>query len=108
MKARIDKSKIQTTQNKVDEFIGDDKEIFLQVGDKVKLNYIKITHHPDYKKLRESYKKFVKENKEKIFTLEEDKNHKNSIAIFSFKEDTTTPKWLFAEPDLILIEKVKR
>ena len=41
----------------------------LSEGDKVKIDYTVIVSQPDYNKRRTEYKKFIEENKDKIFTV---------------------------------------
>lgn len=85
-------------------------------GDKVKLNYDRITSRNDYTKeevINEKYKKFIENNKDKIFTAqseqiatnEGDENKKRIMNLFSLKESKV--KWLFHPVDLIKVDDSK-
>ena len=80
-------------------------------GTKVKLNYEKITSQTDYGMRVENFRNFVEENKDTVFTVEyeNDKAIKGRDQfIVTFKEDPTTPKWLWYVDDLIAVEKVNK
>ena len=47
-----------------------DTQPVITVGDKVRLKYDAITQSPDYDRRVENFKKFVEDNKDKIFTTE--------------------------------------
>lgn len=77
-------------------------------GEKVKLNYDRITHYKDWKILRQEYKDFVEANKDTVFTVEFDdirkkeaEKSKGISSLCQFVEDTTPVKWLFYAIDLI-------
>lgn len=79
----------------------------IHIGDKVKLNYKKIIQNPDYDSMLTEYKEWVENNKNKTFTVQQDKlkaNPHRFSAIVSLKEDITEPKWLFSVEDLIKME----
>ena len=78
----------------------------LKEGDKVKINYEKITKEPDYDSRLATYKTFIEDNKDKILTVEfDDKKAINgSHFLVQFVEDTSSPKWLFYVDDLIAVE----
>lgn len=76
---------------------------FLKEGQKVKLNLKSIKSHPDYNKLTEKYRNWIDENLDKEFTVEYDEKYKDNPTLVCLKEDTTYPKWLFWEGDLIEI-----
>ena len=72
-------------------------------GTKVKLNYDSIVNEPSYKNKVTAYKSFIEKGKDKIFTVEYDKNKKRNILV-CLKEDKHKPKWLFhCEYDLIIL-----
>ena len=77
-------------------------------GEKVKLNYDRITHYKDWKILRQEYRDFVEANKDTVFTVEFDDIRKKEAekneglsGLCQFVEDTTPVKWLFYAIDLI-------
>jgi hypothetical protein len=76
-------------------------------GTKVKINVIKIERRPDYKKLSDKYKTFIKENRGKIFTVEYDEDKKDKPKLVCLKEDPTPIKWLFWVGDLIVVQEKK-
>lgn len=78
-----------------------DTKPIISVGDKVRLKYDTITQSPDYDKKVENFKKFVEDNKDKVFTTE---SYKGYNKLFCFVEDETEIKWVFHEYDL---EKVQ-
>ena len=71
-------------------------------GDKVKINYQQITGRKDWKRKLSNYKQFVKDNKDKIFTIVKDSKYN---AFVTLQEDTTDPKWMFWVGDLIKTEE---
>ena len=80
----------------------DDVKPVSAVGDKVRLKYDTITKSPDYDKRVENYKKFIKDNKDKVFTTE---SYKGYNKLFCFVEDATEAKWVFHEYDLEKVEE---
>lgn len=77
-----------------------------QVGDKCKINVEKIISRKDWERLNPKYKQFVLDNVDTTFTAQEDKfkpDKDGFIAIVSFVEDTTEPKWLWSVDDLIKV-----
>lgn len=85
----------------------------MEEGTKVKLNYKRITTHPDWKKkLRKEYKDWIEAHKNDTFTVEWDEMRKANNSVdkkirVCLAEDTTVPKWLFLTSDLIPITKGK-
>lgn len=84
-------------------------------GEKVKLNYDRITHYKDWKILRQEYRDFVEANKDTVFTVEFDdirkkeaEKNKGLSGLCQFAEDTTSVKWLFYAIDLIPEPNQKR
>lgn len=73
-------------------------------GSKVKLNYNKITNRKDYNNLVPEYKEFIEKNKDRIFTVEYDKDRKNMPIWVCLAEDDTPVKWLFYVGDLKVVE----
>lgn len=80
----------------------DDIRPVIVAGDKVRLKYDSITQSPDYDRRNENYRKFVDDNKDKIFTVESYKGYKK---LFCFVEDETEVKWVFHEFDLEKVEE---
>ena len=76
----------------------------LKPGDKVMLDWVKITEDPDWENFKPEYQKFVEENAGKIFTLSKEVKAQGPWAFVSFEEDETDPKWLFY---LGYVKKVK-
>ena len=74
---------------------------------RLKVNQIK--SHPDYSKNidynKQQYHDFIDTNGNEVFTVEYDKNKKDSSTLVCLKEDTTDPKWLFWVGDLEVVEK---
>lgn len=70
----------------------------LKAGDKVQLNLDAIVNRQGYTKTLPAYQKFCEENAGKTFTVEYDKNLRQSLVCLA--EDTTKPKWLFWIGDL--------
>ena len=58
----------------------------------------------NYSKGNNKRNKWVEQNRNKIFTLENDSKFPNSKFIYSLKEDETRPKWLFTIKELIILE----
>ena len=79
------------------------REERLKEGQRVKLHYQRITSHPDWSKLTQKYRMWVATHKDDIFTVEYDEQHKDGVLV-CLKEDTTEPKWLFYEGDLIEVD----
>ena len=83
-----------------------DNANILAEGTKVRLNYYSIVNEPVYKSKRKAYKKFVNENKDKIFTVEYDEKYKDKPILVSLKEDDGEVKWLWhCESDLIVVDE---
>lgn len=75
-------------------------------GAKVMLNYESITNELDYKNKVESYREFVENNKDKVFTVQYDEKYRNKPVLVSLAEDTNKIKWLWhCESDLIVIDE---
>lgn len=75
----------------------------LEEGIKVKLNYQKIVSRPDYLRLREDYRNFIEENKDKVFTVEYDPKYQYEPLWVCLAEDKTPIKRLFYIGDLLPI-----
>lgn len=78
-------------------------------GEKVQIDYDRITAYPDYNELRQEYKDFIESSKNKIFTVEFDafkKTHdvQNKDSMVCLVEDETKPKWMFWAGDLIPVK----
>lgn len=82
----------------------DDTKPIITVGDKVRLKYDAITQSPDYDRRVENYKKFIEDNKDKVFTTE---SYNGYDKLFCFVEDETEVKWVFHEYDLEKVEENK-
>lgn len=75
-------------------------------GEKVKLDYNRISTYPDWPEMRKEYREWVTVHKDDVFTVEFDPVKKkaksqNVNKVVQFVEDTTSPKWLFFAGDLI-------
>ena len=79
-----------------------DVKPIISAGDKVRLKYDAITQSPDYDKRVENYKKFIEDNKDKVFTTE---SYNGYDKLFCFVEDETEVKWVFHEYDLEKVEE---
>lgn len=78
---------------------------YLKAGTKVKLNYDKIISYSFWKNGNNFYKRFVEENKEKIFTLLNLRNLKEKAVVFGLQdEDGNIPDFTFHENDLIEVD----
>ena len=77
----------------------------LHDGDKVKIKVDEIINRIEETQAQyvQQYLDWIKENKDKVFTVEYDESHPNGLMV-CLAEDTTPIKWLFWEGDL---EKVK-
>ena len=69
-------------------------------GDKVKINFEQISKRPDYHKMNESYRMFVEDNKNKLFTAGEGLNEGTARNLIPLQEDST---WLFWCGDLVKV-----
>ena len=70
------------------------------------LNYESITNELDYKNKVESYREFVENNKDKVFTVQYNEKYRNKPVLVSLAEDTNEIKWLWhCESDLIVIDE---
>lgn len=81
----------------------------IKEGDKVTLNYKKITSYADYATKTEGYKTFVENNKDTVFTVKYDDfyNKNGNNIIVTLAEDTTKPSWMWVIDDLIKVKKKK-
>ena len=79
-----------------------DTKPVISTGNKVRLKYDAITQSPDYDKRVENYKKFIEDNKDKVFTTE---SYNGYNKLFCFVEDETEVKWVFHEYDLEKVEE---
>lgn len=86
----------------VDRFIHPEKPQEIPEGQKVMLNYSKITGRKDYPHLQERYKAFVEEHRNDILTVEHDKM-RNDNALVCLAEDPGEVKWLWGVGDLEVI-----
>lgn len=82
-------------------------------GEKVTLDFERLSHYKDYEKLRQEYKEFIEMNRSKVFTVEFDpyrKAHdtKDKASLVQLVEDESDPKWLFWAGDLIPLPGQKR
>lgn len=82
----------------------DDTYDYLLEGEKVKLKYDYITSRVGYATKTKEYKKFIEDNKDKIFTVEYDANHLDNPIIVALREDDSQPKWLFWDEFLERVE----
>lgn len=73
----------------------------IKPGDKVKLDFQRITRNPNFGSLSDGFKSFVKKNRNRLFTVKFPPNHKNGV-IVTFEEDD---KYWFWRGDLIIQEE---
>lgn len=73
----------------------------LKDGDRVKINYNRLTKLPDYPNMQNEYKQFIEENKDVIFTIKTYEKYAPDHAIVTFNEDNS---WNFAEVMLIRLD----
>lgn len=83
----------------------ENKDNILPEKQKVKINYKRIVSEKDYLKRQKKYRKFLEENKNKVFTVEYNRNHPDGKMV-CLEEDTTEPKWLFTSYDLIPVPPI--
>lgn len=75
----------------------------IKPGDKVKINYDKITDGQKWTGVNPKYKEFIEAHKDEVFTAEEtEKKHAN---IFQLAEDDSEAKWLFWGGHLIKVKE---
>lgn len=82
-------------------------------GQKVMLDYERITSYQDWPRMRDEYKDFIISHKDDIFTVEFDEQKKlngdsNYDSMVQLKEDTTKPKFLFWAGDLIPVTQKEK
>ena len=78
----------------------------LEEGTKVKLNYDTLVNEPTYKNKLKAYKKFINNNKDKVFTVVYDEKYRNKPILVSLKEDDSEVKWLWhCMTDLIVVDE---
>ena len=70
-------------------------------GTKVVLNYNKLVFHNPKRN------RWCEEHKDDVLTIEKDEKFNNAY-IYTLKEDTTDPKWLFSNNDLLTVEEYLR
>ena len=70
-------------------------------GDKVKLDYEKLTNDPNFSRMNEEWKKWIEEHKNTKLTVDFDENHVKNKLFCVFEEDESEVKWLFYVGDLI-------
>ena len=77
----------------------------LHDGDKVKIKVDDIVNRIEETQAQyvQQYLDWIKENKDKVFTVEYDESHPNGLMV-CLAEDTTPIKWLFWEGDLEKVE----
>lgn len=61
--------------------------IELHEGDRVRLNVKAIQRHPDYDKLTESYRRFVEDHEDDVFTVVYDRKYQDKPTVVCLKED---------------------
>lgn len=83
-----------------------DSVTILEEGTKVKLNYDSLVNEPAYKNKLKAYKKFINDNKDKVFTVVYDEKYRNKPILVSLKEDDSKVKWLWhCMTDLIVVDE---
>lgn len=78
---------------------------YLLPDDKVMLNVEKIKSHPDYPKMRSAYREFIEANEDIVFTVEYDKDKQDKPNLICLNEDTSNPKILFWDGDLLVLDE---
>lgn len=78
------------------------EDLNIKDGDKVRLNLRAIQSHPDYPKLSLSYRQFVEDNAETVFTAEYE-SEKNIGKLVCLHEDSA--RWHFWPGDLIKVSE---
>lgn len=73
----------------------------LKDGERVKIDYDKLTKLRDFPKMQERYKQFIADNRDRIFTVKTYKKYEPDNMIVTFKEDNT---WDFTEVMLIRLD----
>lgn len=73
-------------------------------GAKVKLNVDQITARKDYRSKLPAYQDFVVRNRNTVFTARRVWPMKRH-SFLELEEDTTKPKWLWWDGDLIVVEE---
>ena len=73
----------------------------LKDGDRVKIDYQRLKKLPDFKNMQGRYKRFVRDNKDTIFTVRTYEKYAPDHAIVTFNENDT---WDFAEVMLIRLD----
>lgn len=80
----------------------------IREGTMVKLNFQKLSSHPDWNRLTEDFRKFVKDNVDQVFTVRYDRGviPSEHPLYVTLAEDPRPDcaKWLFHVEDLIPIE----
>lgn len=100
---KLPKSISQEEKNRYIEFataIRNKDDVVLE-GDKVRLNYDKITNQPNYESFLDTYKDIVEKLKDKVCTVVYDSKYKNDPVLVCLEEDPTPTKFLFFVGDLI-------
>ena len=72
-------------------------------GDKVKLDYEKITSDPNYDNMNPDWKAWIDEHKDQELTVDFSERQNKNKLFCEFLEDTNEVKWLFFVGDLIKI-----
>ena len=78
-------------------------ETMLQPGDVVFIDTEKIISKPNFKDLQPAYQDFIRSATDKVFTVVKEERYAGK-PIVSLLEDTSDPKWLFWEGELIRCE----
>jgi len=77
----------------------------IAAGDKVKLNVDKIRSHPDWDKLQDSYKEFIFENVDTVFTAHYDDGYSDNPSLVLLDDGKLLYDWLFWDGDLLVLDE---
>ena len=105
LKKQLSKVSKKTNEPKQRPTFVDRTDLSIPEGSKVKLNIERITKRKDYSRMRETYKDFVENHKDTVFTVEYDPKHTYEPVWVCLAEDTTPIKWLFYIGDLLLLDE---
>ena len=78
----------------------------IEQGDKVRLNYEKLTSDPNYDKMNEEWKDWIEKHKNVVLSVKFDEQHAVNKLFCGFDEDDSGKNWLFFVGDLTKIENI--
>ena len=99
------KINIDKTQKAFSDILQEKASAFgINKGDKVKLDYEKLTNDPNFPRMNEEWKRWIEDHKNTELTVDFDENHTKNKLFCVFVEDESDIKWLFYVGDLIKLE----